>query len=38
MVTPITTGQMNQGSCAERSWIWPMNGAPRSSIATESIE
>ena len=38
MVTPITTGQMKSGSCAERSWIRPMNGAPRSSIATDSIE
>ena len=37
-VMPIRTGVMNSGSCTERSWIQPMNGAPRSSIATDSIE
>ena len=37
IVRPISTGVMYSGSCSERSWIQPTNGAPRSSIATDSI-
>ena len=37
IVMPIRIGVTNSGSCADRSWIQPMNGAPRSSMATDSI-
>ena len=37
IVMPISTGVTNHGSYDDKSRIQPMNGAPRSSIATDSI-